>query len=215
MASVLSVFISSSLLSVSLSSQNASDMPETITSRDAARFPIIASCTLFGLYLFFKVTQGFLSPPAGASRRECLDERIRHTRVNVGCVFWCRCFLKSTSTCCCLSTSLAWASWLCLTLWGNNTPLKNPFNCVKVDDLHFVLFLFLSPLMSRIFPDSFPNKQYQLLFTQGSGESKEGETCCPTLNKNTVYQVPFHASLLSSNLVLMIAECSLHGRAAW
>ncbi|XP_034722406.1 minor histocompatibility antigen H13-like isoform X1 [Etheostoma cragini] len=35
--------------------RNASDMPETITSRDAARFPIIASCTLFGLYLFFKV----------------------------------------------------------------------------------------------------------------------------------------------------------------
>ncbi|TKS76477.1 Minor histocompatibility antigen H13 [Collichthys lucidus] len=30
-----------------------------------------------------------------------------------------------------------------------------------------------SPLMSRIFPESFPNKQYQLLFTQGSGESKE------------------------------------------
>uniref|UniRef100_A0A3B4ZSF2 Histocompatibility (minor) 13 n=1 Tax=Stegastes partitus TaxID=144197 RepID=A0A3B4ZSF2_9TELE len=31
----------------------------------------------------------------------------------------------------------------------------------------------MSPLMSRIFPASFPNKQYQLLFTQGSGESKE------------------------------------------
>lgn len=40
-------------------------MPETITGRDAARFPIIASCTLFGLYLFFKVTRGFLSPPPG------------------------------------------------------------------------------------------------------------------------------------------------------
>ncbi|XP_048464488.1 uncharacterized protein LOC125485497 [Rhincodon typus] len=36
-------------------SKNSSDMPETITSRDAARFPIIASCTLFGLYLFFKI----------------------------------------------------------------------------------------------------------------------------------------------------------------
>ena len=35
-------------------------MPETITSRDAARFPIIASCTLLGLYLFFKVSP--LSP---------------------------------------------------------------------------------------------------------------------------------------------------------
>lgn len=46
------------LLSRHLSSrlQNASDMPETITSRDAARFPIIASCTLLGLYLFFKVS---------------------------------------------------------------------------------------------------------------------------------------------------------------
>lgn len=44
----------------------------------------------------------------------------------------------------------------------------------------FFLFLSLSPLMSRIFPESFPNKQYQLLFTQGSGESKEGETCCNT-----------------------------------
>ncbi|CAL1605307.1 unnamed protein product [Knipowitschia caucasica] len=36
-------------------SRNGGEMPETITSRDAARFPIIASCTLFGLYLFFKV----------------------------------------------------------------------------------------------------------------------------------------------------------------
>uniref|UniRef100_A0A3Q3G0B6 Histocompatibility (minor) 13 n=1 Tax=Labrus bergylta TaxID=56723 RepID=A0A3Q3G0B6_9LABR len=72
-------------------------MPETITSRDAARFPIIASCTLFGLYLFFKVTRAFLCPTPGA----------------------------------------------------------------------------LIPLMSRIFPASFSNKQFQLLFTQGSGESKE------------------------------------------
>ena len=36
-------------------------MPETITSRDAARFPIIASCTLFGLYLFFKVSSVMMS----------------------------------------------------------------------------------------------------------------------------------------------------------
>lgn len=50
----LSLFLSSFL------SQNASDMPETITGRDAARFPIIASCTLFGLYLFFKVTRALL-----------------------------------------------------------------------------------------------------------------------------------------------------------
>lgn len=31
-----------------------------------------------------------------------------------------------------------------------------------------------SPMMNRFFPANFPNKQYQLLFTQGSGESKEG-----------------------------------------
>lgn len=42
-------------------------MPETITGRDAARFPIIASCTLFGLYLFFKVILDLLSPPAEAT----------------------------------------------------------------------------------------------------------------------------------------------------
>lgn len=31
-----------------------------------------------------------------------------------------------------------------------------------------------SPMMNRFFPANFPNKQYQLLFTQGSGDSKEG-----------------------------------------
>ncbi|KAG9467267.1 hypothetical protein GDO78_015267 [Eleutherodactylus coqui] len=31
----------------------------------------------------------------------------------------------------------------------------------------------ISPAMNRIFPENFPNKQYQLLFTQGSGDSKE------------------------------------------
>lgn len=36
--------------------------------------------------------------------------------------------------------------------------------------------LSFSPLMGRIFPESFPNKQYQLLFTQGSGESRQGES---------------------------------------
>uniref|UniRef100_A0A667XB93 Histocompatibility (minor) 13 n=1 Tax=Myripristis murdjan TaxID=586833 RepID=A0A667XB93_9TELE len=92
------------LRSVSCSkSKNSADMPETITSRDAARFPIIASCTLFGLYLFFKVMAG--SPQA---------------------------FLRApVSLCAC------------------------------------------SPLMCRVFPSSLPNKQYQLLFTQGSGDSKE------------------------------------------
>lgn len=100
------------LRSVSCSkSKNASDMPETITSRDAARFPIIASCTLFGLYLFFKVfSQEYI-----------------------------------------------------------NLLLSVYFFGLGVLALSHTM----SPLMSRIFPDSFPNKQYQLLFTQGSGESKE------------------------------------------
>ncbi|XP_053173055.1 minor histocompatibility antigen H13 isoform X1 [Scomber japonicus] len=92
-------------------SKNASDMPETITSRDAARFPIIASCTLFGLYLFFKVfSQEYI-----------------------------------------------------------NLLLSVYFFVLGVLALSHTM----SPLMSRIFPDSFPNKQYQLLFTQGSGEAKE------------------------------------------
>ncbi|XP_042266000.1 minor histocompatibility antigen H13 isoform X3 [Thunnus maccoyii] len=91
--------------------RNASDMPETITSRDAARFPIIASCTLFGLYLFFKVfSQEYI-----------------------------------------------------------NLLLSVYFFVLGVLALSHTM----SPLMSAIFPASFPNKQYQLLFTQGSGESKE------------------------------------------
>ncbi|XP_068194322.1 minor histocompatibility antigen H13 isoform X2 [Antennarius striatus] len=92
-------------------SKNASDMPETITGRDAARFPIIASCTLFGLYLFFKVfSQEYI-----------------------------------------------------------NLLLSVYFFGLGVLALSHTM----SPLMSRVFPDSFPNRQYQLLFTQGSGESKE------------------------------------------
>uniref|UniRef100_A0A1A8GWP7 Histocompatibility (Minor) 13 n=1 Tax=Nothobranchius korthausae TaxID=1143690 RepID=A0A1A8GWP7_9TELE len=92
-------------------SKNSSDAPETITSRDAARFPIIASCTLFGLYLFFKVfSQEYI-----------------------------------------------------------NLLLSVYFFVLGVLALSHTM----SPLMSRIFPESFPNKQYQLLFTQGSGESKE------------------------------------------
>ncbi|KAF7210465.1 minor histocompatibility antigen H13 isoform X2 [Nothobranchius furzeri] len=92
-------------------SKNSSDAPETITGRDAARFPIIASCTLFGLYLFFKVfSQEYI-----------------------------------------------------------NLLLSVYFFVLGVLALSHTM----SPLMSRIFPESFPNKQYQLLFTQGSGETKE------------------------------------------
>lgn len=70
--------------------------------------------------------------------------------------------------------------------------------CVRVNrfgltdvggDSTLFLVLSLSPLMSRVFPASFPNKQYQLLFTQGSGESKEGETCCPSPQRRE--QTPF------------------------
>ncbi|XP_068602252.1 minor histocompatibility antigen H13 isoform X2 [Brachionichthys hirsutus] len=92
-------------------SKNASEMPETITGRDAARFPIIASCTLFGLYLFFKVfSQDYI-----------------------------------------------------------NLLLSVYFFGLGVLGLSHTM----SPLMSRVYPASFPNKQYQLLLTQGSGESKE------------------------------------------
>ncbi|XP_029994346.1 minor histocompatibility antigen H13 isoform X1 [Sphaeramia orbicularis] len=91
--------------------RNAADMPETITSRDAARFPIIASCTLFGLYLFFKVfSQEYI-----------------------------------------------------------NLLLSVYFFVLGVLALSHTM----SPLMASVFPTSFPNKQYQLLFIQGSGESRE------------------------------------------
>ncbi|KAM9828298.1 minor histocompatibility antigen H13 isoform X2 [Syngnathus typhle] len=92
-------------------SKNTSDMPETITSREAAKFPIIASCTLFGLYLFFKVfSQEYI-----------------------------------------------------------NLLLSAYFFVLGVLALSHTT----SPLLSRIFPSSVPNKQYQLLFTQGAGEAKE------------------------------------------
>ncbi|XP_063065250.1 minor histocompatibility antigen H13 isoform X1 [Engraulis encrasicolus] len=91
--------------------RNSSDMPETITSRDAARFPIIASCTLFGLYLFFKVFS---------------EEYI-------------------------------------------NLLLSMYFFVLGILALSHTM----SPFMNRVVPASVPNKQYQLLFTQGLGESKE------------------------------------------
>ncbi|EMP33249.1 Minor histocompatibility antigen H13 [Chelonia mydas] len=90
---------------------NASDMPETITSRDAARFPIVASCTLFGLYLFFKIfSQEYI-----------------------------------------------------------NLLLSMYFFVLGILALSHTI----SPVMNKLFPANFPSKQYQLLFTQGSGENKE------------------------------------------
>lgn len=92
-------------------SKNSCDMPETITSRDAARFPIIASCTLFGLYLFFKIfSQEYI-----------------------------------------------------------NLLLSMYFFILGILALSHTL----SPAMNKIFPANIPNKQYQLLFTQGAGETKE------------------------------------------
>ncbi|OWF54425.1 minor histocompatibility antigen H13-like [Mizuhopecten yessoensis] len=35
--------------------KEAGEKPETMTSKDAAMFPIIASCTLFGIYLIFQI----------------------------------------------------------------------------------------------------------------------------------------------------------------
>ncbi|XP_023652575.1 minor histocompatibility antigen H13 [Paramormyrops kingsleyae] len=92
-------------------SKNSADMPETITSRDAARFPIIASCTLFGLYLFFKVfSQEYI-----------------------------------------------------------NLLLSMYFFVLGILALSHTM----SPFMNRVFPANLPNRQYQLLFTQGSGEGRE------------------------------------------
>lgn len=36
--------------------QESGEKPDTMTTKDAAMFPIIASCALFGLYVFFKVS---------------------------------------------------------------------------------------------------------------------------------------------------------------
>ncbi|XP_052039878.1 minor histocompatibility antigen H13 isoform X2 [Apodemus sylvaticus] len=91
--------------------KSSSEMPETITSRDAARFPIIASCTLLGLYLFFKIfSQEYI-----------------------------------------------------------NLLLSMYFFVLGILALSHTI----SPFMNKFFPANFPNRQYQLLFTQGSGENKE------------------------------------------
>ncbi|XP_064161505.1 minor histocompatibility antigen H13-like isoform X2 [Anguilla rostrata] len=92
-------------------SKSSSDVPETITSRDAARFPIIASCTLFGLYLFFKIfSQEYI-----------------------------------------------------------NLLLSIYFFMLGILALSHTM----SPFMDQAFPDHFPSKQYQLLLTQSSEESRE------------------------------------------
>ncbi|CAH6777081.1 H13 [Phodopus roborovskii] len=107
--------------------KSSSDMPETITSRDAARFPIIASCTLLGLYLFFKIfSQEYI-----------------------------------------------------------NLLLSMYFFVLGILALSHTI----SPFMNTFFPANFPNRQYQLLFTQGSGENKEGQW-------HPLPSLPFFVSLI-------------------
>ena len=36
--------------------EKTGEKPERMTQKDAAMFPIIASCALFGIYIVFKVT---------------------------------------------------------------------------------------------------------------------------------------------------------------
>uniref|UniRef100_A0A6Q2XHE5 Histocompatibility (minor) 13 n=1 Tax=Esox lucius TaxID=8010 RepID=A0A6Q2XHE5_ESOLU len=110
-------------------SKNSSDMPETITGRDAARFPIIASCTLFGLYLFFKVS-----------------------------------FVSNVAT-----VVLSPESFPIFSQEYINLLLSMYFFVLGILALSHTM----SPFMNRIFPANIPIKQYQLLFTQGSGEAKE------------------------------------------
>ncbi|XP_058535363.1 minor histocompatibility antigen H13 isoform X1 [Ochotona princeps] len=117
--------------------KNASDMPETITSRDAARFPIIASCTLLGLYLFFKALE---REPWRASQ----EPRGRSCEgVNSAKQIFSQEYI--------------------------NLLLSMYFFVLGILALSHTI----SPFMNKFFPVNFPNRQYQLLFTQGSGENKE------------------------------------------
>uniref|UniRef100_A0A8K9XFE9 Minor histocompatibility antigen H13 n=1 Tax=Oncorhynchus mykiss TaxID=8022 RepID=A0A8K9XFE9_ONCMY len=116
-------------------SKNSSDMPETITGRDAARFPIIASCTLFGLYLFFKVS--IITPPPPPPPPASLTS--------------------------------AGKLYVIFSQEYINLLLSMYFFVLGI----LALAHTMSPFMNRIFPANIPIKQYQLLFTQGSGETKE------------------------------------------
>ncbi|XP_053499755.1 minor histocompatibility antigen H13 isoform X1 [Ictalurus furcatus] len=146
------------LRSVSSSkSKNASEMPETITSRDAARFPIIASCTLFGLYLFFKYAddlQLYLSLAPD-------DYKSISTLVN------------------CVESINLWMAQIFLQLNKDKTEIfSQEYINLLLSMYFFVLGILalshtLSPFMSRFLPANLPSKQFQLLFTQGSGENRE------------------------------------------
>uniref|UniRef100_A0A8C0MQM3 Histocompatibility minor 13 n=1 Tax=Canis lupus familiaris TaxID=9615 RepID=A0A8C0MQM3_CANLF len=140
--------------------KNASDMPETITSRDAARFPIIASCTLLGLYLFFKIfSQEYinllLSMYFFVLGILALSHTISHQN-------WSPCQNPS----CQGSLSLFLSS-------VSSHPIQLTFRGKRACEAKICHPRKKSPFMNKFFPANFPNRQYQLLFTQGSGENKE------------------------------------------
>ncbi|XP_032206963.1 minor histocompatibility antigen H13 isoform X5 [Mustela erminea] len=135
--------------------KNASDMPETITSRDAARFPIIASCTLLGLYLFFKVYFPNKSY-TGSVLKTWKTQKSKKGKTAV---------IQNPTT-----------------RDNHRFPLEifsQEYINLLLSMYFFVLGILalshtISPFMNKFFPANFPNRQYQLLFTQGSGENKEG-----------------------------------------
>ncbi|CAD7669522.1 unnamed protein product [Nyctereutes procyonoides] len=134
--------------------KNASDMPETITSRDAARFPIIASCTLLGLYLFFKVYFPNKSY-TGSVLKTWKTQKSKKGKTAV---------IQNPTT-----------------RDNHRFPLEifsQEYINLLLSMYFFVLGILalshtISPFMNKFFPANFPNRQYQLLFTQGSGENKE------------------------------------------
>ena len=43
--------------------EKTGEAPETMTQKDAMMFPVIASCALFSLYIFFQVAISYNIPP--------------------------------------------------------------------------------------------------------------------------------------------------------
>uniref|UniRef100_A0A7N9D8F5 Histocompatibility minor 13 n=1 Tax=Macaca fascicularis TaxID=9541 RepID=A0A7N9D8F5_MACFA len=186
--------------------KNASDMPETITSRDAARFPIIASCTLLGLYLFFKSWglatlpmlilnswRHAILPPwppkvlglqAQATALSPLYEVIKdhsHTATETMLREAYEITGFTILTCSREGGMHATQGAIWEELRGSHLT-KQIFSQEYINLLLSMYFFVLgilalshtiSPFMNKFFPATFPNRQYQLLFTQGSGENKE------------------------------------------
>uniref|UniRef100_A0A5F9CA94 Histocompatibility minor 13 n=1 Tax=Oryctolagus cuniculus TaxID=9986 RepID=A0A5F9CA94_RABIT len=133
--------------------KNASDMPETITSRDAARFPIIASCTLLGLYLFFKVYFPNKSY-TGSVLKSWKTQKNKKGETAV--------IQNPTRDSPSFPLEIFSQEYI-------NLLLSMYFFVLGILALSHTI----SPFMNKFFPANFPNRQYQLLFTQGSGENKE------------------------------------------